>query len=95
MKSYIGNSIHLLSSMSQPAMTAYVLRRLRASAAFLGPMPHLTRKLLRMALKLFGAEEPGPRLQVRVRVCCEWCMGCACTRVVGARAASPVWSLAS
>jgi len=63
-KSYLGNSIHLLSSMTQPAMTAFTLRRLRASAAFLGPFGHLTKKLMRIGLKLYGSEEAGPRLQV-------------------------------
>lgn len=63
-KSYLGNSIHLLSSMTQPAMTAFTLRRLRSSAAFLGPFSHLTKKLMRIGLKLYGSEEAGPRLQV-------------------------------
>jgi hypothetical protein len=68
MKSYLGNSIHLLSSMTQPAMTAFTLRRLRASAAFLGPFNHLTKKLMRIGLKLYGSEEAGPRLQVKNKV---------------------------
>jgi nucleolar complex protein 2 len=67
MKSYLGNSIHLLSSMTQPAMTAFTLRRLRASAPFLGPFNHLAKKLMRLGLKLYGSEEPGPRLQVGSR----------------------------
>lgn len=65
MKSYLGNSIHLLSSMTQPAMTSFTLRRLRASAPFLGPFNHLAKKLMRLGLKLYGSEEPGPRLQVK------------------------------
>lgn len=64
-KSYLGNSLHLLGSMTQPAMTAYTLRRLRASAAFLGPFPRLAKRLLKLALELFGSAENGPRLQVR------------------------------
>jgi nucleolar complex protein 2 len=64
MKSYLGNSLHLLSSMTQPAMTAFTLRRLRASAPFLGPFPHLAKKLMRSGLKLYGSEEAAPRLQV-------------------------------
>jgi nucleolar complex protein 2 len=54
--------------MTQPAMTAFTLRRLRASAPFLGPFAHLTKKLMRIGLKLYGSEEPGPRLQVGFRV---------------------------
>lgn len=76
MKSYLGNTIHLLASMTQPDMTAFTLRRLRASAALLGPWAHLSRKLLRLTLKLYGSEEQGPRLQV-----CVWLCGCVAVRV--------------
>lgn len=53
--------------MAQPVMTAYTLRRLRPSAAFLGPYPRLTKKLLKLALELFGSgeKETAPRLQVK------------------------------
>lgn len=79
MKSYLGNSLHLLSSMTQPAMTAFTLRRLRASAAFLGPFNHLAKKLMRQGIKLFGSEEAGPRLQVGAwLVCVGLCVGCVC-----------------
>jgi nucleolar complex protein 2 len=62
-KSYLGNSLHLLSSMTQPDMTSYALRRLRSSVAFLGPYPRLTKKLLKLGLELFGSADQGPRLQ--------------------------------
>jgi nucleolar complex protein 2 len=67
-KSYLGNSLHLLASMTQPEMSAYTLRRLRPSAAFFGPYPRLTKKLLKLGLELFGSgeKENAPRLQVRV-----------------------------
>lgn len=66
-KSYLGNTLHLLGSMAQPTMTAYVLRRLRASVAFLGPFPRLTKRTLRLALSTFGGsgDDEAPRLQVR------------------------------
>lgn len=65
-KSYLGNSLHLLASMTQPEMTAYTLRRLRPSAAFFGPYPRLTKKLLKLGLEIFGSgeKENAPRLQV-------------------------------
>jgi hypothetical protein len=66
-KSYLGNSLHLLASMTQPEMSAYTLRRLRPSAAFFGPYPRLTKKLLKLGLELFGSgeKENAPRLQVQ------------------------------
>jgi hypothetical protein len=67
-KSYLGNSLHLLASMTQPEMSAYTLRRLRPSAAFFGPYPRLTKKLLKLGLELFGSgeKENAPRLQVKI-----------------------------
>lgn len=69
-KSYLGNSLHLLASMTQPEMSAYALRRLRPSAAFFGPYPRLTKKLLKLGLELFGSgeKENAPRLQALLLV---------------------------
>jgi hypothetical protein len=72
-KSYLGNSLHLLASMTQPEMSAYTLRRLRPSAAFFGPYPRLTKKLLKLGLELFGSgeKENAPRLQVGNKEGCQ------------------------
>jgi nucleolar complex protein 2 len=66
-KSYLGNTLHLLGQMTEPAMLAFLLRRLRASAAFLGPFDKIQRKLLKAALQVFGTAEHAPRVQVRMR----------------------------
>ena len=64
-KSYLGNSLHLLSQMTEPAMVSFTLRRLRASAAFLAPFEKINRKMLKQALVVFGSAENAPRVQVR------------------------------
>jgi nucleolar complex protein 2 len=71
-KSYLGNTLHLLGQMTEPAMLAFLLRRLRASAAFLGPFDKIQRKLLKAALQVFGTAEHGPRVQVSL---CVWGRG--------------------
>ncbi len=63
-KSYIGNSLHLLGQMTEGAMLAFVLRRLRASTAMLAPFQKLQRRLLKLALQLFGSADNAPRVQV-------------------------------
>lgn len=51
-------------NMTNASMQAFILRRLRASAAFLRPFEKLTRKLLKAALQLFGtAEDHAVRVQ--------------------------------
>ena len=62
-KSYLGNSLHLASQMTEPAMLAFTLRRLRASAAFLAPFAKIQRRLLKLALTVFGGPEQAPRMQ--------------------------------
>lgn len=63
-KSYLGNTLHLLSASAEPAMLAFVLRRLRASAPFLGPFAKIQRRTLRAALGVFGSADNAPRVQV-------------------------------
>ncbi len=38
-QSYLGNSLHALSAMTDPPLIAYTLRRLRASVPFMTPQP--------------------------------------------------------
>jgi hypothetical protein len=65
-KSYLGNTLHLLGASTEPAMVAFVLRRLRASAPFLGPFAKIQRRTLRAALGVFGSADNAPRVQVCV-----------------------------
>ncbi len=62
-KSYLGNSIHLLGQMTEAAMLSFALRRLRASVVFLAPFERLQKKLLKLALTLFGSADNTPRVQ--------------------------------
>ena len=55
-RSYLGNSLHLLSSAADPAMEAFVLRRLRPSAFLLVCSERLQRKTMKAALAVFGAD---------------------------------------
>lgn len=63
-RSYLGNTLHLLSNVTEAAMLAFVLRRLRASAAMLAPFAKIQRRLLKLALQLFSSAQNAPRLQV-------------------------------
>lgn len=53
-KSFLGNTLHMLGSMTNAGMQAFVLRRLRSSVVFLRPFEKITRKLLKAAMGLFG-----------------------------------------
>jgi len=55
-RSYLGNSLHLLTSAADPGMEAFVLRRLRPSAFLLVCSERLQRKTMKAALSVFGAE---------------------------------------
>jgi nucleolar complex protein 2 len=63
-KSFLGNTLHLLGASTESAMLAFVLRRLRASAPFLGPFAKIQRRTLRAALGVFGSADNAPRVQV-------------------------------
>lgn len=62
-KSFWGNSIHLLGSVTDPALLAFTLRRLRASVSLLAPFPRLRDRFVRACLGVFGGGEVAPRLQ--------------------------------
>ena len=53
-KSFVGNTAHALAGMRDGAALAFTLRRVRASADLLGPLPRLAKKLLKASLKLFA-----------------------------------------
>uniref|UniRef100_A0A1J3FI91 Nucleolar complex protein 2-like protein n=1 Tax=Noccaea caerulescens TaxID=107243 RepID=A0A1J3FI91_NOCCA len=53
-KSYLGNSLHVLNQMTDTGMIAFTLRRLRHSAVFLAAFPSLLRKYIKVALHFWG-----------------------------------------
>ena len=61
-RSFLGNSVHLLTQLQDPGVTAYVLRSLSPAAPFAVPFPRLSKKLLRAALARFGDGSPAVRL---------------------------------
>lgn len=63
LKSFLGNSLHLLGQMTDSAMLTFTLRRLRASVVLMAPFFKMQRKFLRQVLTIFGGADKAPRLQ--------------------------------
>ncbi|KAI3868386.1 hypothetical protein MKW92_027147 [Papaver armeniacum] len=53
-KSYLGNSLHVLNQMTDSEMIAFTLRRLKYSAVFLAAFPTLLRKYMKVSLHFWG-----------------------------------------
>ncbi|KAK4419497.1 Nucleolar complex protein 2 [Sesamum alatum] len=53
-KSYLGNSLHVLNQMTDNEMIAFMLRRLKYSSVFLAAFPALLRKYTKVALHFWG-----------------------------------------
>ncbi|CAH8262514.1 unnamed protein product [Arabidopsis lyrata] len=53
-KSYLGNSLHVLNQMTDTEMITYTLRRLKHSSVFLAAFPSLLRKYIKVALHFWG-----------------------------------------
>ncbi|KAF4358848.1 hypothetical protein F8388_013652 [Cannabis sativa] len=53
-KSYLGNSLHVLNQMTDTQMIAFTLRRLKYSSVFLAAFPSLLRKYIKIALHFWG-----------------------------------------
>ncbi|CAG9467298.1 unnamed protein product [Pedinophyceae sp. YPF-701] len=62
-RSYFGNTMHLLGAATDRALTILILRRLRPSVALLTPIPGLTRAVLRAATSVFSSGERSARLE--------------------------------
>ena len=62
-KSYLGNTLHLLDAMADPSMTAFILRRLRPSAPLFAVSERLQRKGLKAAVAAFGRDHAGTTMQ--------------------------------
>eukprot|EP00892_Ulva_mutabilis_P007512 jgi/Ulvmu1/5132/UM021_0149.1 len=56
-KSYLGNTLHLLAHLAEENSSLFILRRLRASAAFLTPFETLRKKMLKLMAGLFGSSD--------------------------------------
>ena len=55
-KSYLGNTLHLVSNVTEAPLSAYICQRLRASVDLFHTLPVLSKKLLKFCLKSFGTE---------------------------------------
>lgn len=53
-KSYLGNSLHVLNQMTDTEMISFTLRRLKFSSLFLAAFPSLLRKYVKVALHFWG-----------------------------------------
>jgi len=62
-KSYIGNTLHLLGNLTDPEMTAMVIRQLKIVTPFMVTFERLTKRVTRSALHCFGSGEPSVRVQ--------------------------------
>ncbi|XP_071910165.1 nucleolar complex-associated protein 2-like isoform X1 [Coffea arabica] len=54
-KSYLGNSLHVLNQMTDTKMISFTLRRLRYSSIFLAAYPALLRKYVKVVLHFWGS----------------------------------------
>ncbi|XP_062172581.1 nucleolar complex-associated protein 2 isoform X2 [Alnus glutinosa] len=53
-KSYLGNSLHVLNQMTDTEMISFTLRRLKYSSIFLAAFPSFLRKYIKVALHFWG-----------------------------------------
>mgnify|MGYP000733494094 FL=1 len=49
-KSYLGNTLHILTQMTDNQMISFTLKRLKASTSFMGALPRFARKYLKVPL---------------------------------------------
>ncbi|GAQ82293.1 hypothetical protein KFL_001060260 [Klebsormidium nitens] len=61
-RSYLGNALHVLNQMTDTAMIAFTLRRLKASVALLSPFPKFSKKYLKLVLHFWAGSEDSLRL---------------------------------
>lgn len=56
-KSYFGNTLHILTQMTDNHMISFTMKRLKASTCFLAALPRFARKYLKVALNFWGRGE--------------------------------------
>lgn len=56
-KSYLGNTQHLLAHLAEEHSSMFILRRLRASAGFIAPFEMMRKKMLKLVSGMFGSSE--------------------------------------
>ena len=56
-RAYLGNTLHMLTSLADPSMTAFILRRLRPSVDLLVCSERLAKKTLKGALAAYGGAD--------------------------------------
>jgi hypothetical protein len=54
-KTYLGNSLHLLTHLAEENSSAFILRRIRASTPFMQPFDALSLKMVSAVAGLFGS----------------------------------------
>eukprot|EP00873_Tetraselmis_striata_P023861 jgi/Tetstr1/444125/TSEL_032023.t1 len=62
-KSFLGNSLHLLGTTTDPTLVAFILRRVRASMPLLGACERLQKMYLKAVLGIFGSSDSKARIQ--------------------------------
>ena len=62
-KSYLGNTLHLLIHLTDSVALTFVLRRIRAGTVFMASFNTMRRRYLKQALKVFSAADNAPRIQ--------------------------------
>ena len=62
-KSFLGNTLHLLGQLTDADMSRFLLSRLNVAVPFFATFERLTRKTLKATLALFGSGEPALRVQ--------------------------------
>merc|ERR1711937_410547 len=55
-KSYLGNTLHLILHLTETNLNAYIFQRLRASVDLFTVFPYLTKKVMKASLKFFGKD---------------------------------------
>ncbi|KAH7439635.1 hypothetical protein KP509_04G069800 [Ceratopteris richardii] len=56
-RSYVGNTLHILTQMTDNQMITFTLKRLKESACFLGALPKFAHKYLKVVLHFWGRGE--------------------------------------
>ena len=67
-KSFLGNTLHLISHVTEAALNAYIYQRLRSSVDLFTNFPVLSKKLLRLCLDSFGSDLGNVKVDRTLRI---------------------------